>query len=349
MLEEKQRIGTFDLVRGFTMLCIVAGHRFDGFVYLFVFTFHVPVFFLIGGYFYRPDKKKLRVRIWRLLKPYLFTVLAIVVLDVVKALLLGLYSGSVPGFQEIGKIVSYWLLAGLYGSGSRRYFFSFDLPVIGAIWFLLAYAWVLFFMELIEKQTERLDDHRKIWIMLVEVLVLFLLGFWTAKVTWLPLSLQAGCVSLLFFYYGHLEKKDLPVLVSSKTVIAISCLIWGVAVVFSVRHDFMSLVRCAFPDLPINILGACAAELVLLSAAEAIENCGLLPRVRVRMKWIGRNTLPFLCFHLMELNVFPWSLIGRLGLHPILEQTLIYSLELIWCMLGVAATNRVKPLKWVFQ
>ena len=349
MLEEKQRIGTFDLVRGFAMLCIVAGHLFDGFIYLFVFTFHVPVFFLIGGYFYCSDRAKLKGRIQRLLKPYLFTVLAVAVLDVVRALIRGLYVGSMPGFQKIGELIFHWILAGLYGSGSRRDFFSFNLPVIGSIWFLLAYVWVLIFMELMQAQTGKLDDCKKSRVEIAEVLALFLVGFWSARITWLPLSLQAGCVSLLFFYLGHLEKQDLHRLVRNKVVIAVSCVVWGIAVVFSVRHDFMSLVRCAFPDLPINILGACAAELVLLSVAETLENHDLLPRARAWMEWIGRNTLPFLCFHLIEMKIFPWTLFDRLGWNPALEQILIYCLKLIWCVLGVVAVHRIKPLKRVFE
>ena len=127
MLENKQRISTFDLLKGFGMLCIVAGHLFDGFVYLFVFTFHVPLFFLIGGYFYHGEREKWKRHIRRLLKAYLFAVLSVLVLDLIKNLLQGMAVGNTPGFQEIGGLVSYWLLAGLYGSGSRNDFLSFDI------------------------------------------------------------------------------------------------------------------------------------------------------------------------------------------------------------------------------
>ncbi len=348
MTEEKQRIGTLDLVRGFAMLCIVAGHLFDG-VHLFVFTFHVPVFFLIGGYLYRADRARLKGRVWRLLKPYLFTVLAIALLDVVRALFRGLYTGSMPGPSEIGRLLFRWFLAGLYGSGSRSDFFSFTMPVIGAIWFLLAYAWVLIFMEWMQLHAGKLDNRKICWVQTAEAVVLFLLGFWTAKAVWLPLSVQAGCVSLLFFYFGHLEKKDLFRLIKNRFVIVCSCPVWGLAVLLSFRHDFMSLVRCAFPDLPVNILGACAAELVLLSAALALEKHSLLPRTRAWMEWIGRNTLPFLCFHLIEMKILPWHLFDLLGWHPLPKQILIFCLKLTWCMLGVVVANRLKPLKRVFR
>lgn len=349
MLEKKKRISKFDLLKGFGMLCIVAGHLFDGFVYLFVFTFHVPLFLLIGGYFYQGEREIWKRHIRRLLKAYLFAVLSVLVLDLIKNLLRGLAIGRIPGHQEIGGLVSYWILAGLYGSGSRSDFLSFDMPVIGAVWFLLAYIWVQIFMKLTGAQTEKTGEREKRWILPVTVFILFIFGFWTAKVTWLPLSLQAGCVSLLFFYLGYLEKKKLYHLVGNKALIAASCLVWGIAVLFSVRHDNMSLARCAFPDLPINLLGACAAALVLFAAAKALEDQQLLPRVRRWLEWIGRNTLPFLCFHLMEMNVFPWELAGGLGLNPVWEQILIYCMKLMWCMLGTAAAERIKPLKRVFQ
>lgn len=345
----QKRIGTFDLVKGFAMLCIVAGHFSDGLVCRIVFTFHVPVFFLIGGFFFHPDRNRLMPRIVRLLKPYVFTVFAVAILDMIKRYILEIAHGNTLDAQILVKTFNRWLLAGVYGSGSRSDFFSLKMPVIGAVWFLLAYAWVLLFMELGLNTGKNLKGYVRIITLGTATAVLFLLGWWSAKYCWLPFSFQAGCVSLLFFAIGYNEKRRLSDLIHRKTIVIMAAVIWAVAVLVSILHDCMSIVRCAFPDLLLNISGACAAEIVLLSAGIYLENQGYLKRIRTILELIGRETLVFLSFHLIELNVFPWRYVMNFfGMPRPLETVAIYCLKVIWCLVGITAAKKLKLLKKVF-
>lgn len=47
----KKRICYIDIAKGFAMLCIIAGHFGITSANRFVYTFHVPLFFLLSGYF----------------------------------------------------------------------------------------------------------------------------------------------------------------------------------------------------------------------------------------------------------------------------------------------------------
>lgn len=47
----KERKNCFDIARGIAMICIIMGHLGINRVNSFVYTFHVPIFFLISGYF----------------------------------------------------------------------------------------------------------------------------------------------------------------------------------------------------------------------------------------------------------------------------------------------------------
>ena len=47
----KKRICYIDIAKGFAMLCIIAGHFGIASADRFVYTFHVPLFFLLSGYF----------------------------------------------------------------------------------------------------------------------------------------------------------------------------------------------------------------------------------------------------------------------------------------------------------
>ena len=226
--QNRKRIGVYDLVKGFAMLCIVAGHLSDGVICRFVFTFHVPVFLLIGGIlFHSYWKDRLSERIMVLLKPYVFTVAAIIFLDVIKQYILGIASGTALGFKEILTIITRWLLAGLYGSGSRGDFFSLKMPVIGAIWFLLAYVWILLFMELGLHATKKLERDKKTTVIGAAVVSLFVFGWWSAKYFWLPFSIQAACVSLPFFAAGHAVKRRLLGLIQNIKITIIAVVIWA--------------------------------------------------------------------------------------------------------------------------
>lgn len=344
----KKRFLAFDIVKGFSMLCIIAGHFSDGLICRFVFTFHVPVFFLIGGYFYKADITRIKPRIMRLLKPYLFTVAAITCLDIIKHLLSDMGNHLPPSLQTIFSIIKRWLLAGLYGSGSRRDFFSLRPPVIGAIWFLLTFIWVMLFLEAMEQSGKHFLKKKPNWNKIIFTCGLFLFGYGTARFFWLPLSLQAACVSFLFFVIGYSVKRQLPSLLHHKPIIIVSAIIWLFAILVSIRHDYMSLVRCAFPDLPLNIVGACGASTTLLSLANYLSEQKRLSKVTAFLAWIGQNTIPFLCFHLIELNVFPWRIISRIGPDNPLVTILIFCLKTSWCLLGVAAGKRVALLKKVF-
>ena len=51
------RIEAFDIAKGLGILIMVMGHTGFGTTFdKIIHTFHMPLFFFISGYFYRPDK-----------------------------------------------------------------------------------------------------------------------------------------------------------------------------------------------------------------------------------------------------------------------------------------------------
>lgn len=134
-----KRIDYFDIAKGLAMFCVIAGHMGVSQVNAFVFSFHMPLFFLISGYFFRNDGTKVWRNTKRLLIAYCWTVVAIIVLSEGMALAKVLVKGE--DAIMLVKVPARWVVAGLYGSGARADFLGLNLPHIGAIWFLLALAW----------------------------------------------------------------------------------------------------------------------------------------------------------------------------------------------------------------
>ena len=47
----KKRIEFIDIAKGIAIICIILGHLGSNQINRIVFTFHVPIFFIITGYF----------------------------------------------------------------------------------------------------------------------------------------------------------------------------------------------------------------------------------------------------------------------------------------------------------
>ena len=120
------------------MFCVIAGHGGVSQVNAFVFSFHMPLFFLISGYFFKPDRAKVWRNTKKLLLAYCWTVVAVIVLSELITLTEVLTKGE-DAFVLIKNPLK-WIIAGLYGSGSRTDFLGLVLPSIGAVWFFLALA-----------------------------------------------------------------------------------------------------------------------------------------------------------------------------------------------------------------
>ena len=55
----KSRLEYFDIYRGFGILLMVMGHvGFGIHFYHYIHGFHMPLFFLVSGYFTNPEKEK---------------------------------------------------------------------------------------------------------------------------------------------------------------------------------------------------------------------------------------------------------------------------------------------------
>lgn len=348
---QRNRIKYFDIARGIAMISIIAGHFDNAIVIRFVFTYHVPLFFIISGYFYRNDISKIKKNAIKLIKPYIFTVACVTCLDLIKSLIKDVVSNDKLIFHNCLEVIARNVIAGLYGSGSRTDFLDYTFPAIGAIWFLLALIWAQLAVYGINAISG--EHHYSKYIKIISAVTVWLLGYFSAQVTWLPLSIQAGLCAVLFLYTGiWLKNKNWELYIQNqkrgieRTFLVIIMGIWAMAVFFSYYKGNMSLVRCYFPTPIINIAGAIAATHVICKGSFIIENT----KGAKFLEFVGKNSLTVLSFHLMELNTFPW---GKLILNRVPNMftgwLLVFVMKLGWCMLGVRAVQHSKRLKRVFS
>lgn len=312
---QKQRIVYLDVARGIAMIAIVLGHLENAVINRVVYTFHLPLFYFISGYFI-DERASLsafaRKKARQLLVPYYVTCFAYCLATILQNLIHG-----IPWNLELMDN----LLATLCGSGAS-YETPLRIPRIGALWFLWAMFWALVLLKLLLKC--------KPFVRAAAVTGIFVLSCWSEPRMGLPLSLQPGGCALLFVYLGYVLRKLQPILKISQ--LSLKTKIAGVALAFAIWiwfiHTFTSFwlvtadVGKGIPDI---IGSACGCVIVVLLSWLICR----LRRLSTVLAFYGRYSLLFLSVHYIEMRrlsyrfLYP-KLIALVGLVDSTELFTIY-------------------------
>lgn len=331
---KKERIGYIDIAKGIAMLAIIAGHFGIASADRLVYTFHVPLFFLVSGYFLSTKgdflpfmKKKAR----QLLLPYYATAFTILILANIIGPMVW------PDIDRLQNAVNIFG-AILYGAGSSHTS-PFVIKQIGLLWFL----WALFF------STGFVRLALKTKYPFIVVCLIAITGWFSAKAIWLPLSIQAGATASFYMYLGLLARKHR--ILDRKPpafLIVVLAAFWAVCVYCGVG---IGIVNCTFSHGIISLaLSVIAPYLILLACKYAEQHFRAPSRF---LNFFGQTTLIIMCFHAVSDYCFP-NLMMYVWLEPYgvphtLTTIIILTLNVLWPLLGVYVTMRVPLLKRLFS
>ena len=233
----------FDIMKGIGIVAVIVGHSvIPGFLFKFLFIWHMPLFFLIGGYFFSPKSQRVLYNSIKrsLLLPYALTALVIISLT-------GIF--RICGLTTNGGVLGY-VLGALSGSG------SFNNPVlfgghafIGAIWFLLALAWCRIIYNIFQ-----------IWIYSTKkkVLLIVIVSFFASvlgKYIFIPSNMIQGTAALVFYCLGNLSREFhcLETIMNKKVLFFIISLF---LVTIGMMMEPMGMVDNSYQIWPLNVLAA---------------------------------------------------------------------------------------------
>lgn len=250
MEQVKKRVATYDIMKFFGIIMVIVGHMTDH-LSTFIFSFHMPLFFIIAGYFYHEKEiaKELHSDVKRLVHPYLFTGLVVLL----TYLLLSLFKNNVG--------VKYWLIALIYGNGSSNHssLYLANVPNMGAIWFLLALFWCKTLFNI-------LYHHSKHWF-IISLCASGLAILIDSKVINLPWGFLPGIGAMMFYAFGHFVKLKGGFLQINPFVWTLCILVWFVSFLIS----DMSMVRCYYHDILINVIGALGGTYMLYLISDLVS------------------------------------------------------------------------------
>ena len=258
-----------DIAKAFGILLMILGHC-NGLPLLlhnFIFSFHVPLFFILSGYFFKPQpvRRIASVGLKRLVVPYLVTSLACILICLLA------FNPGAAWQATIGTVMS--------NGGTPHEMIGAKLPMIGAIWFLLALFWCRIFYACLK----RITDQPLLASFVISTLAL-LVGKYVLN---LPLGILTGCCGMVFYAMGDYWKNKMKAPVNN-LYLAAGIIIWGICIWRF--HVDLALFECSL--YPITMLAAFVGTYTTYLVAGKIPGC-----LKGVLTWIGRNTLLILCYH----------------------------------------------------
>lgn len=289
-MDDTNRLEWIDVARGIGIISVMFGHLGVDIIDRIVFTFHMPLFFLISGYFLKTDESIwifLKKKAKRLLIPYYATggiiCLLLIFADVIRKM-----------SENIISDLKSMIISILYGSSFRV---SHQIEGVGAIWFFWALFWAVLIVRIMN-----MYKWGEIYIYL-----LWIISFLSTQFFWLPLSIQAGMCASIFVHWGFKIKKiDMVELLNNKWLLVSSIFIFFIEIIYGIRVDMANNTYILGIISVIGAVGSCYFIIWLASKISAIDST-----IIEIIKSLGRNSLLILCIHQIEMRVFPWSIVKR--------------------------------------
>jgi len=289
----RERIGYIDIAKGIGILLVAMAHTglslVAPYLHKLIYSFHMPLFFFLSGYFFNPDTPflaLLKKRFNAVLKPYLFTIFLIYLASI---------SFTNMGFvTAAGRIVK-----AMYGTG--RYIDWVQLWFLPSLFVTSLFAFLFYRLVL-----ARIGNRAVRWLVLLGLqaaAVYTLKTFYPFHLTLLgkeyelfglPYSLDLALLSGFFYILGNeVRQASLEELFGNGwflggTGAALVALTWF----FQPRVDFNARI---FESFPLSTLEAVLGILFVLALSKQIEL--RTKRLAAALKYVGLASLFILIFH----------------------------------------------------
>ena len=308
----KKHLQWLDMAKGLAILTVVLGHCMSDTTGLhdLVYSFHMPLFFMLAGYTMRPKPRKtvLASSFKRLIVPYMAVCCILLLFAIVPP-------NSIDPNLDSQRSLPVVAVEALYASGQEGALAGHTFQAIGAIWFLPCLFWGRLILNEVLLRTQRLAGVKRL-AQPAAVLAITALGFVIGNEQRLPLDIDTALTAVFFMYAGYLAKCfDI-----SKAPDWVWLALVGIWMLYSIAGSNEMAVR-AYLEHPYSMLTATAGSLVMIKLSMEVEKLGhavgsskVAPRVSKSIAlasrafaWMGVQSLIILCVHRIESAVFNWQ------------------------------------------
>ncbi len=299
----KTRFDDIDILRGLGIIIMVMGHvGFSGIFDVWIHTYHMPLFFVISGFFFRKreefsTKELVLKKAKSLLIPYLF---------------FGIFHYILWLFVFIEPEYNVWEpILRLFSFNTEH------LPIAGALWFFTA----LFFCEIFYNLIVYSVKNENITTIIILLLSLVMSLITTLTNFRLPLTTDIAISCLVYYHTGRYLRvfiDKLSIREKCKThyiqTFLISVGLMAINVILTFCNGYVNIKMGWHAIIPLTWLNAFIgiASLYLFSIF-IDKKMGIISKA---FSFIGRNSIVYLCLNqlvIMILTIFIGEPIGNMG------------------------------------
>lgn len=309
-----ERIATFDMLKGIGILLVIIGHTFMKEIGPYIQAFHMPLFFMVAGYFYKykPLKDQFIRDFRRLIVPYLFVVITTSLIAFAK------------DFKATGEIDLH--LGTMYECGTPA-------------WFLLA----LFGTKQIFNMLFQFSkQYYLLYAFLLSSIPCLIAHYIEIDPT---LAVGSSICGVFFYAVGHYVNVN-QVLIKSEPyqayIVVIAILLWLNTSIFGA----VDMHYCIFQLWIIDFLGACSGVYLCYALCNSVENRSI--QTTMVLTRVGYYSFVIYSFHAIE-YVFPdWHQIASFSDGTAVRPFVILILRLLFTYLFVLTTIHIPILRNLF-
>ena len=286
----KDRNPVFDVMKGIGIILMLVGHSPPRYpVYHFIYSFHMPLFFVVAGVFAKTnlgDKRgffdALKKDVKRLVLPVVITQLIILVLSPLHYMVDGNFQYVANQFMSLlwnGDTIH----TTRWGSLSSN------------MWFLLALFWARVVFRALDSSFVKLSKmHDEVVVTICAFLSMFAVILHERFAIKMPWEIMRGFAAVVFYAIGwYLHRHKQPFWFYMLTVG-----IWLLALKFGGLDMHPYYYKC----YPLDVIGSIGAIWLVYELSKGV--CAHAPRFSKVFQWFGINSLVIFCIHCLDRNTY---------------------------------------------
>ena len=270
----------FDIMKFVAIMAMIVGHCVYDWRKPWIYIWHMPLFFMVGGYFFNPDKisNTLKKGVKRLLMPYFATAVIIITITAIEQY----WTGN--SIYNTGTTTTTLLLGGI---GHIKYSHGF------AIWFLIALFLCNTLYSLLHKVS--LDNTTDLSLRVIGITLATYFIIYTGT-RYAPFTLLQMGMGILFFHIGYIYRKYGS---TPSTPIQIALIVIAIfAVIGSQHYGGLEMYCSQYPNLALNILGAVGGTYLIMQISYYF--CRAFPSSATKVAQFGSISILILAVHTLD-------------------------------------------------
>ena len=324
----KARIPEIDIMKGIAILCVILEHidNCPEILKHLITSFHMPLFFIIAGFFYRPQncyKEKFKKDLNRLIIPYIATMA-----------ILSAYSFFIHFILKSDHsraYLTFWCC--LFPSGIKGSSLSNSVPV----WFLCALFWCRQIYNLIF-----VKYNKPIAILLIVIISSSVTFLYEETSIEFPLSFIQGISAMIFYLFGWFIRQFLDRHNLNASFLILTWIIW----LTCFQYCGIGMITCYYNNFFLALVVAVCGTFSIYSISKIISNVftiSIMRYVKYYLKWAGISSLVILCVHTIEMYLPIWDYIGLYSVIP------LFLAKVVLCSVITLLCYKTKITRSIFQ